>query len=302
MNKTVKLFIGLAIAIIFIPIAFYIFKFHHYPITSNPSEWGTFGDYIGGLLNPIISLFTLLVTAFIAFELKKIEDRNSQKAIESSYIPQLVIQHDTVYLYSAIYDNITRPLEFSHEHREHTYLSDTKTYYKPFGLNVFNIGLGSTKKTKFTFEFDYESTAKLINDLNVEIPEDSKSKVQVTYKHGKFTDNLNIKGPNKDESIQFFERENQTEISHLLSVSVSEKPYYLLLPNSILDLYKIFYYSWWQMENRTFDKWFPPFYVIMNYTDIGDSPFTKKFKINLTFWGGSLQTSTHQLRVEEILP
>lgn len=35
--------------------------FRSLPWTENPSSWGAFGDYIGGLLNPTIALFTLMV-------------------------------------------------------------------------------------------------------------------------------------------------------------------------------------------------------------------------------------------------
>ena len=35
--------------------------FHELPINENPGSWGTFGDFVGGLLNPLVSIFTLLV-------------------------------------------------------------------------------------------------------------------------------------------------------------------------------------------------------------------------------------------------
>lgn len=37
----------------------YIYKFSSSSISSNPSDWGVLGDYVGGTLNPLISLITL---------------------------------------------------------------------------------------------------------------------------------------------------------------------------------------------------------------------------------------------------
>lgn len=45
----------------FLTISAYVYTFRHMPANERPESWGTFGDYLGGLLNPAISLFTLLV-------------------------------------------------------------------------------------------------------------------------------------------------------------------------------------------------------------------------------------------------
>lgn len=39
----------------------YCFQFRGLPFSENADKWGVFGDYIGGLLNPIVSFATLLV-------------------------------------------------------------------------------------------------------------------------------------------------------------------------------------------------------------------------------------------------
>lgn len=54
----------LSIAFLVITIAVYFINFHG-PTSSNAADWGTFGDFIGGTLNPIFSLlalFALLAT------------------------------------------------------------------------------------------------------------------------------------------------------------------------------------------------------------------------------------------------
>ncbi|OGB29289.1 MAG: hypothetical protein A3F78_19685 [Burkholderiales bacterium RIFCSPLOWO2_12_FULL_61_40] len=59
----------------------YIFAFQKLPVTENPTAWGTFGDYMGGLLNPLISLFTLIV-AMKVWGLQKTELLETRKAVE----------------------------------------------------------------------------------------------------------------------------------------------------------------------------------------------------------------------------
>ncbi|MBK1684051.1 putative phage abortive infection protein [Rhodoferax fermentans] len=59
----------------------YAFTFKALPAGENPAAWGTFGDYIGGLLNPLISLFTLMV-AMQVWKLQKTELLETRKAVE----------------------------------------------------------------------------------------------------------------------------------------------------------------------------------------------------------------------------
>lgn len=59
----------------------YIYTFQKFPTNENPSAWGTFGDYMGGLLNPVISLFTLIV-AMKVWGLQKTELLETRRAVE----------------------------------------------------------------------------------------------------------------------------------------------------------------------------------------------------------------------------
>lgn len=59
----------------------YALTFRGLPANSNPAAWGAFGDYMGGLLNPLISLFTLIV-AMKVWGLQKTELLETRKAVE----------------------------------------------------------------------------------------------------------------------------------------------------------------------------------------------------------------------------
>ncbi len=59
----------------------YAWTFSKLPVGENPAAWGTFGDYMGGLLNPLISLFTLIVAVQV-WRLQKTELLETRKAVE----------------------------------------------------------------------------------------------------------------------------------------------------------------------------------------------------------------------------
>ncbi|MDH4449746.1 MAG: putative phage abortive infection protein [Rhodoferax sp.] len=50
----------------------YSIIFRSMPATENPAAWGTFGDFIGGLMNPLVSVLTLFV-AISVWKLQKAE-------------------------------------------------------------------------------------------------------------------------------------------------------------------------------------------------------------------------------------
>ena len=72
---------GIAGVLAAILIGSYIFTFQNLPPNGNPAAWGTFGDYMGGLLNPLISLFTLMV-AMKVWGLQKTELLEMRRAVE----------------------------------------------------------------------------------------------------------------------------------------------------------------------------------------------------------------------------
>jgi hypothetical protein len=53
------------------PIVFFILNFKSHIISENISDWGSFGDYFGGIINPIISLLNLIVLGYITYLIAK---------------------------------------------------------------------------------------------------------------------------------------------------------------------------------------------------------------------------------------
>lgn len=59
----------------------YLFVFRALPYNERPDAWGQFGDFMGRLLNPLISLFTLIVAVSV-WNLQKTELLETRKAVE----------------------------------------------------------------------------------------------------------------------------------------------------------------------------------------------------------------------------
>lgn len=60
-------------------VGFYIYSFHSNPISTNPADWGSFGDFLGGILNPIISLYSLVLLGFISYYIAKDSNNESNE-------------------------------------------------------------------------------------------------------------------------------------------------------------------------------------------------------------------------------
>lgn len=61
-------FIGLAITMIVIS---YVFNFYDSSLSKDPADWGAFGDYMGGLLNPVIGIASIIILGYISIMLGK---------------------------------------------------------------------------------------------------------------------------------------------------------------------------------------------------------------------------------------
>lgn len=68
----------------FVAIALYAFNFHKYDISTNTSDWGTFGDFLGGVLNPILS-FLSLILVLVTIKQQKISLEQSSEQMQLSF-------------------------------------------------------------------------------------------------------------------------------------------------------------------------------------------------------------------------
>ncbi|MFN3437870.1 MAG: putative phage abortive infection protein [Acidovorax sp.] len=76
--------IGLAVFVFAIlVVSVFAFKFSNQPISDSAGDWGTFGDYVGGLLNPAVGLATVLLV-IISIVTQRKELRASLKEMKAA--------------------------------------------------------------------------------------------------------------------------------------------------------------------------------------------------------------------------
>lgn len=166
MSTLTKWIVGLgsliALVIIAIPIYYYCDDFRELPRSSIPSEWGAFGDFIGGILNPFISLLTLIVTISVAFYVAKIEKRNHEETVHGPVRPYLTLKSGQFFTsfspgagqYWDEYYFTYKPPEGPNNSLDHL----THNFY----LKVSNKGLGVATEVSVTYQIDLQAIRNML--------------------------------------------------------------------------------------------------------------------------------------------
>jgi hypothetical protein len=71
------------VVLLFFVIGAYIVNFKNYYVSESVSDWGAFGDYIGGLLNPALSLISVILI-LVTIKQQEISLKQNAKQIEVS--------------------------------------------------------------------------------------------------------------------------------------------------------------------------------------------------------------------------
>lgn len=81
LENIMQVCIGIAILIFILVFGVYIIKFGKWELAEEKGDWGTFGDYIGGLLNPTIAALALfwLITS-VKLQIKELKKTNEALA------------------------------------------------------------------------------------------------------------------------------------------------------------------------------------------------------------------------------
>ena len=67
------------IILIVIPVYNYYSSFSENGRSNNPEDWALFGDYVGGTTNVIIGLVNIIVTVYIAYLIKSVDDKRFEE-------------------------------------------------------------------------------------------------------------------------------------------------------------------------------------------------------------------------------
>jgi hypothetical protein len=75
--------IAIVIIAVVISISYYYEKFKNFKLSSNPSDWATFGDYMSGTVNTLLSVIAICVTIWLTINVSKYANSNIEKQINT---------------------------------------------------------------------------------------------------------------------------------------------------------------------------------------------------------------------------
>lgn len=83
----------LCVAVLLAPIVCYYLKFRDYSISNNPSDWGVFGDYLGGIYGGVYSVVVTILAFYLGRALAK---KDSRKEMQRQAAETLIRQIKTI--------------------------------------------------------------------------------------------------------------------------------------------------------------------------------------------------------------
>ena len=296
--NTVLIVLGilLMLDVLLIPIGVYVNKFWNHELSDNKGDWGTFGDFVGGLLNPIISVLTLALTAVIAFMLHSRDKKRQDDEAKRNVQPELVTNLQKVfYCNSSDLDGVPYPLNFSYE--DHKRKTSEPSPYVPFYIPIYNIGHRTAKNVRFRFTMDFDRIVTLFQGLNNNSTYSGKINLKDSV-NTQLYGQLQFRLKKHIDDILLI-KENVSSISHIFNAEISNQPYHLDITSQFLDLYQAYVFLNYHQEkpHRKFD--FPPISLTIDYEDIYGTTYKNELAIRLEYWMG-YENTIHQLTAERI--
>lgn len=160
-NFLILLLVIITIIGITIPIVKYSRNFQG-SLSPSADDWGTFGDFFGGILNPFISLLTLIVTVIIAISISKIEKRNHDETVHSPVKPLFTIGTGDFYSFKASGVGPSFQSEIFSYKIAQIATENVDFLSKSFYLKLFNKGLGVADEVSIKFEINLNELKELL--------------------------------------------------------------------------------------------------------------------------------------------
>lgn len=278
MSKKTKWLIGLASFVALIamvtPAYFYFKDFGDFPRSSNPSDWGPFGDFFGGILNPIISFLTLIVTIIIAVYISKIDKRNHDETVHNTVKPLFTISSDEFFSSDISTIGLTVNEDFYDYSPPQKPTQPHDHFSRPFYLKVTNKGLGIANQIGVTFSIDLNELRQVlifddpkikVTSTEVKTDEDGRNFIVLNIK----ADHFNYQG--------FFYKIWESERTGLGVIDKDEEVK-AVIPSQIMGAFQLL-----NLIRRLSDKedTFPDMLVTFDYKNIHDKVLSSKFRVGL---------------------
>lgn len=199
-NKNLKndiILYGLILLIILITIIAYLYMFGSYGLSSNNDVWGTFGDYFGGILNPIIGILNIAVFIYLTRTISDIDAKNQNNAIEmQKNLFKLDLKHQA-------YNEIAKLLTDLPEYIMHNDPSVALTKLTKYNNQFFNLSANYSYLFPILDKNNTKPIFKITSDLQekmniaVKVSDEIKKKnmfndIAMKFDYGEFLNQKNI--------------------------------------------------------------------------------------------------------------
>ena len=271
----ILIFIIISLAAILLPIIFYISDFHELNRSKSPSEWGAFGDYLGGLLNPLIAFLTLIVTIIIAINISKIEQRNHEEYVHSPVKPLITINNADFFSSDVSINGLTVEKDFYSYNPPENPAGPLDYLNNEFFFVIHNKGLGLASNVNFAFEIDLDILENLLSINNPQI-----NVITTYHKTGDHKKDFIIVAINSNRERLNFQgsykvfKEEQIGCGVIDIDNTKEIP----IPSQIMSAFQL--HNLIQHINLTNER-FPPIKVTVKYRNIHDKLLVSKFYLRL---------------------
>ena len=151
-----------SLIVLLTPLWFYIGYLSRLDVSNEPEHWGQFGDFIGGILKPLIALLTLAATIIIAVIIKRIDNRNHHENVNSTVTPYFTIGSSEFFSANTSVIGLTVEQDFYSYKPPATPAGPQDHFNNQFHLKVFNKGLGTATEVLAKFEINLAALKKLL--------------------------------------------------------------------------------------------------------------------------------------------
>lgn len=228
---------------------------------------GQFGDGFGSVNALFSGLGFIALTYTIILQVESIREIKKQR--EASYRPELYLGPKNVW----VYFKETNHSDFILSENKH---SDKATNFSDFKLDIYNLGMGAAKAIDFEWDFDRKKILKMFVSV------DQRGYCQIEDRDSSVE--LKIPSLRFNTTIMMGGLRNTFDTNFILPSNLDLSPTELNTPHLYDLLYVVYnccliYNS--DLEIQIGD--FPPLVLKVNYLDVENNKFEKKFILKYKF-------------------
>lgn len=74
--------VGVGVCVISVVVGLYMYNFGDGTFSINKAEWGAFGDYVGGVVNPLTALANLAFLVYVSYQISELDKARTEGELE----------------------------------------------------------------------------------------------------------------------------------------------------------------------------------------------------------------------------